>query len=104
MKARRFATLLSSMGALVLVAAACGPTPAAAPARPAAATSAPAGQMPAGQSTATSASPALQELIDGARRETALKVQWSPSSFGGAAGFDEIVAGMNQKYGLTIQG
>jgi ABC-type Fe3+ transport system substrate-binding protein len=103
MKSRRFATLLSGLGALALVASACGAAPAAAPAKPATAPAGAAG-APAAQAPAEAGSPALQQLIDGASRETVLKAQWSPSSFGGAAGFDEIVAGMNKKYGLNVQG
>jgi ABC-type Fe3+ transport system substrate-binding protein len=32
-----------------------------------------------------------------------LKGSWSPSSFGGSAGFQRLVQGMNKKYGLNIQ-
>lgn len=75
--------------ALALIAIACNPPPA----PQGAPTSAP----------ATSFSPAVQQLIQGARSETVLKASWSPSSFGGSAGFERLVQGMNKKYGLTIQ-
>jgi len=32
-----------------------------------------------------------------------LKAAWSPSSFGGSAGFERLVQGMNRKYGLSIK-
>jgi ABC-type Fe3+ transport system substrate-binding protein len=51
----------------------------------------------------TSFTPAVQQLIQGAQHETVLKGSWSPSSFGGSAGFDRLVQGMNRKYGLNIQ-
>src|SRR5262249_46015148 len=98
-----WSTVVSGLGAIALVLAACGPAPAAAPAKPANAPAGPA-KPAAPAAPAPAESPVLQQLIDGARQETGLKAQWSPSSFGGAAGFDEIVAGMNKKYGLTIQG
>jgi iron(III) transport system substrate-binding protein len=86
-------TIPSVVGALALVAAACAPSPS--PTAPAPPTSPPAG--------ATSFSPAVQQLIQGAKQETVLKGSWSPSSFGGSAGFDRLVQGMNKKYGLSIQ-
>jgi ABC-type Fe3+ transport system substrate-binding protein len=104
MKPTPHATILGVLGALALLAAACGPAPAAAPTKPAAAPAqapaAPAAQAPA---PAQSASPALQQLIDGAKKETVLKAQWSSASFGGGPGLNELVAGMNKKYGLNIQ-
>jgi iron(III) transport system substrate-binding protein len=107
MKPNRFSTILSRLGVLLLLATACGPAPAAAPAKPAAAPAVPA-QPPAASGAlaaapAQSASPALQQLIDGAKKETVLKAQWSSASFGGAPGLNELVAGMNKKYGLNIQ-
>src|SRR5579864_80022 len=75
--------------ALVLIIAACAPSPAAAPA-------------PTTPPTQTF-SPAVQALIQGAQHETVLKGSWSPTSFGGSAGFDRLVQGMNRKYGLNIQ-
>jgi iron(III) transport system substrate-binding protein len=48
-------------------------------------------------------SPQIQQLIQAARKETILKGAWSPSSFGGSAGFERLVQGMNKKYGLSIK-
>ena len=63
---------------------------------------------PAPATTSTSASTqtfsaAVQALIQGAQHETVLKGSWSPTSFGGSAGFERLVQGMNRKYGLNIQ-
>jgi ABC-type Fe3+ transport system substrate-binding protein len=80
-------------GVLALVAAACAPAPAAPP--PPTAAPAPA--------AASALSPAVQQLVQAAQHETVLKGSWSPSSFGGSAGFDRLVQGMNKKYGLNIQ-
>ena len=92
MQSRLFAVLV----ALALVAVACGPAspPSSAP-PPAAPTAAPA--------SSASFSPAVQQLIQGAQKETVLKGSWSPSSFGGSAGFQRLVQGMNKKYGLNLQ-
>ncbi|HLY66815.1 MAG TPA: ABC transporter substrate-binding protein [Chloroflexota bacterium] len=46
----------------------------------------------------------LQQLIDGAKKETAFKGSWSSDSFGGPDGFNAMVAGVNQKFGLNIKG
>ncbi len=46
----------------------------------------------------------LAQLIEGAKKESTLKGVWAESSFGGNAGFQEMVAGMNKKYGLHIKG
>jgi iron(III) transport system substrate-binding protein len=46
---------------------------------------------------------ALQPLIEAAQKETLLKAAWSPSSFGGSAGFERLVQGMNRRYGLSIK-
>lgn len=45
----------------------------------------------------------LTQLIEGAKKETTLKGQWSATSFGGSAGLAELVTGMNKKYGLNIK-
>lgn len=45
----------------------------------------------------------LAELIEGAKKETAVKGMWSATSFGGSRGLSEFVAGMNKKYGLHIK-
>jgi ABC-type Fe3+ transport system substrate-binding protein len=121
----RFAPAIT---ALMLGLAACGGTaapasnPAAAsPASSAAskpATSAPtsaatsAAAKPAGSASAKPAAAAsggatstatLQQLIDGAKRETTVKASWSSSSFGGANGFNEMVDGVNKKWGLSLK-
>ena len=75
--------------AVVLSLAACAPAPTAAPAP----TSAPTQTF----------SPAVQALIQGAQKETVLKGSWSATGFGGSAGFERLVQGMNRKYGLNIQ-
>ena len=101
---RRITPVIAGFGALLLVAAACGPAPAAAPAGGQAA--APAGQAkPSGQSApaATAAKPAVQALVDGAKSEPALKGTWSQASFGGSQGLQELIAGVNKKYGTNIQ-
>jgi iron(III) transport system substrate-binding protein len=48
-------------------------------------------------------SPQVAQLVQAARQETTLKGAWSPSSFGGSAGFERLVQGMNKKYGLSIK-
>jgi ABC-type Fe3+ transport system substrate-binding protein len=45
----------------------------------------------------------LAQLIEGAKKETTLRGQWSQNSFGGAKGLSELVAGMNKKYGLNLK-
>jgi ABC-type Fe3+ transport system substrate-binding protein len=75
---------------LVFLLAACGGT------------NAPVSQAPASAPPA-SASGALQQLIEGAKKEPALKATWSASSFGGAAGIGEMAAAVNKKYGLNIK-
>ena len=87
---RRFGRI--GLTALAIVSVACGPA-APPPAAQSGPTSAPAASFSAG----------VQQLIQGARSETVLKASWSPSSFGGSAGFERLVQGMNKKYGLTIQ-
>jgi len=46
----------------------------------------------------------LAKLIEGAKKEGTLRGQWGPGAFGGSAGFAELVAGMNKKYGLNLKG
>jgi len=46
----------------------------------------------------------LAQVIEGAKKEGAIRGQWGQMSFGGSAGFAEIVAGVNKKYGLTLKG
>lgn len=45
----------------------------------------------------------LATLIEGAKKEGVIRGQWSQNSFGGSAGLQDIVAGMNKKYGLNLK-
>ncbi|MGH7772190.1 MAG: ABC transporter substrate-binding protein [Candidatus Binatia bacterium] len=45
----------------------------------------------------------LAELIEGAKKEGTLRGQWSENSFGGGPGLQEIVTGMNKKWGLNLK-
>ncbi|MFI5267287.1 MAG: ABC transporter substrate-binding protein [Chloroflexota bacterium] len=115
--------------ALMLALAACGGSAAPASTAPAApassaaakpATSAPASgaasiaAKPAGSASAKPAAAAsgaaevstatLQQIVDGAKKEPAIKGSWSSSSFGGADGFNAMVDGINKKFGLSIKG
>ncbi len=47
--------------------------------------------------------PTLAELIAGAKNETIMRAQWSTNTLGGGPGLEKIVAGMNKKYGVSIQ-
>jgi hypothetical protein len=101
-----FATRVG-MGFLALFLAGCVPAapqaaPTAAPqaaVAPAVSTSLTATQ-PTGQ---PAVSGALAGLIEGARKESVLKAQWSSSGFGGGPGFEAFVADMNRKWGLSIK-
>ncbi|HLY65699.1 MAG TPA: hypothetical protein VKU60_09200 [Chloroflexota bacterium] len=112
--------------------AACGgaAAPASAPssaaaAKPATSAAAPASAKPAGSAAASakpagSAAPAsakpkpmsslavspatLQDLVAGAKKEGSIKASWSSDSFGGPEGFQAMVAGINQKWGLSVKG
>jgi ABC-type Fe3+ transport system substrate-binding protein len=84
--------VLSLVCIAAVVGAACGP---AAPA--------PAPTAPPQAAAAKPANSALQPFIEAAKTETLLKAAWSPSSFGGSAGFERLVQGMNRKYGLSIK-
>lgn len=46
----------------------------------------------------------VSQLIEGAKKEGILRAQWGQGSFGGSAGFAELLAGMNKKYGLNLKG
>ncbi len=48
-------------------------------------------------------SPALQKVIDGAKKEGALKIQWSAGRFGGDAGVRKLVDAMNKRYGTNVK-
>jgi len=48
-------------------------------------------------------SPELQEVIEGAKKEGVLKLQWSAGRFGGDAGIRKILAAMNKRYGTDIK-
>jgi iron(III) transport system substrate-binding protein len=94
------------VGAL-LVLLACGPSGGAtAPAAKAPAVQQPAAaaapQAAAASSAQPASSPALQQLIEGARGEGTLRGLWSGETFGGPEGFEALVRGMNQRYGLSI--
>lgn len=54
------------------------------------------------RSHAASATP-LTQLIEGAKKESVIRGQWSQNSFGGSAGLAELVAGMNKRYGLNLK-
>ncbi len=45
----------------------------------------------------------LADLIEGAKKETVLKGQWSSSGFGGSLGLEKIAKGMNKQYGFKIK-
>lgn len=46
----------------------------------------------------------ISELVEGAKKEGTLRGQWSENSFGGSQGLQEIVTGMNKKWGLNLKG
>ncbi len=46
----------------------------------------------------------LAQVVDGAKKEGTIRGQWGQMSFGGSAGFTDIVAGLNKRYGLTLKG
>lgn len=73
--------------------------PAQAPAEAKPAAGAPAASAPSGQSTTFS--PAVQQLIDGARREGSLKLAWGGGVFGVEAGVQQLNELFNRKYGLN---
>src|SRR5688500_2361536 len=79
----------------------CGPSASAPAPKQAAAPAAPAAPAAAPAQT-TAASPALQALIDGARREGQLNLVWGDSSIGGEEGIRRMVQGFNQAYGLNV--
>jgi ABC-type Fe3+ transport system substrate-binding protein len=125
------ARLAPLMALLIVGAAACGGTTAPAPSGSSAAAQVPASvaakpaSAPA-QSAAASASakpaasgvakpaasgaaaagpnPAtLDQLIAGAKKETALKASWSTTSFGGPQGIADLMDQVNKKYGLNVK-
>jgi iron(III) transport system substrate-binding protein len=55
------------------------------------------------KSVQAASAPSLAQLIEGAKKETTLRGQWSQNSFGGAKGLAELVVGMNKKYGLNLK-
>src|SRR5947209_3059213 len=76
---------------LALLLAACGgTTPTSSPAPPA-------------SSPRASASSALDQLIEGAKKESNVKATWSATSFGGAPAFNEMIAAVNKKYVLNLK-
>lgn len=57
-----------------------------------------------GTAAAADAPKDLKELIAGAKKEGVLRAMWSSSSLSGGKGFRHVIAGMNKKYGLNIEG
>ena len=45
----------------------------------------------------------LEELVEGAKKETTLRAMWSSRSLNGSKGFSHLVAAMNKKYGTNIK-
>ncbi|HEY7065387.1 MAG TPA: ABC transporter substrate-binding protein [Chloroflexota bacterium] len=101
----------------LLIVAACGPAAGsgAPAARPAAApdgapVAAPGAQAAApgsatgtvGAPAAAAASPAMQALIDGARREGQLNLVWGETTAGGVDAMPRLTAGFNRLYGLNL--
>src|SRR4051794_13612088 len=110
--------ILSGLTLLALATAACAPgaapqtpaQPAGAPAQPAGAPAPPA--EPAGPQAASAAqpgtgsaafSPAVAQLVEGARRESTFRAAWPANVTAGQAGLDTLIAGLNKKYGLNVQ-
>ncbi len=96
---------LVSIGACALLLVACAPAAGggAPAARPASAP--PAAESAAGGASAVSQparSPALQALIDGARREGALSLVWGEGTIGGTEGVQKLAEGFNRYYGLNL--
>lgn len=48
-------------------------------------------------------SPELEKIIDAAKEEGVLKIQWSAGRFGGDAGIRQMVDAMNERYGTDIK-
>lgn len=109
-------TIVSGLSAFLLAALACAPAaapaPTAVPAKPPAAAPAekPAAAPPAAKAEAPKAEAkpaaelaAIAQLVEGAKKETLLKGQWSATSFGGAEGLDAMVAALNKKFGLNVK-
>lgn len=78
--------------AVALLLAACGGTSAPA-----------ASQAASAAKPAASAAPALQALIDGAKKEGQLNFQWGEGTEGGSKGIEELAAGFNKLYGLDVK-
>lgn len=53
---------------------------------------------------ARAASATLAQIIEGAKKEGMIRGQWSQNTFGGGEGFNEFLAGVNKKYGLSLKG
>jgi iron(III) transport system substrate-binding protein len=88
------------IGALVILTA-CGSPTGGAGAPAASGGSAPRAAAPAAEPAAPT-SPALQELIDGARREGQLTLIWGENTAGGEAGARRWAEGFNRVYGLNV--
>jgi ABC-type Fe3+ transport system substrate-binding protein len=83
----------SAWASILLGLLACAPGASLAPTQPAARHDASAAAVPA--------SPA-QPLIDGARQEGQLAVQWSEGTLGGTRGVRQLAEGFNRQYGLNL--
>ena len=83
------------VGAVLLLLSACGGTsaPAASPASSAGSSAKPAASAAAG----------LQAVIDGAKKEGQLNLQWGEGTEGGSKGIEELAAGFNKMYGLNVK-
>ncbi|HEX6512813.1 MAG TPA: ABC transporter substrate-binding protein, partial [Chloroflexota bacterium] len=65
---------------------------------------APASAKPAAMSALPVSAASLQDVIDGAKKESSIKGSWSSDSFGGPEGWNAMVAGVNKKWGLNVKG
>gem|GEM_PF-282135 len=104
----KLGSLLGSLG-MIIALAACGGSTAPASGSPPASSAAggsgassPSGAS-ASASTAGGLSPELAKIVDAAKKEPVIKGVWSESSFGGSAGFQELVGAVNKKYGLNLK-
>jgi ABC-type Fe3+ transport system substrate-binding protein len=82
------------------------PASAGASAKPAG-SAAPAGSAsakPSPMSSLAVSTATLQDLVEGAKKEGSIKASWSSDSFGGPDGFQAMIAGINQKWSLSVKG
>ena len=52
---------------------------------------------------AASVSPELKKVIEGAKKEGVLQIQWQSGRLGGDAGMRQMVAAMNKRYGTNVK-